>query len=74
MSETRSPSTSWAFQVGNLLGIPIRVHWTFVLLVVWVGAITVNQGDSFLVGVILTLFTDTIGFATLLGLGALFLV
>jgi stage IV sporulation protein FB len=55
MSEARTSSTPWAFQVGNILGIPIRVHWTFVLLVVWVGAITANQGNSFLVGVILTL-------------------
>ncbi|MBZ0114212.1 MAG: site-2 protease family protein [Thermoanaerobaculia bacterium] len=55
MSEVRPSTTPWAFQVGNILGIPIRVHWTFVLLVVWVGAITANQGNSFLVGVILTL-------------------
>ncbi len=55
MIDSRTPATPWAFQVGVILGIPIRVHWTFVLLVVWMGGITANQGASFLVGVILTL-------------------
>ena len=54
MTEGRGSATPWAFQVGKLLGIPIRVHWTFVLLVAWVGML-VGGGDRFLVGVVLTL-------------------
>jgi hypothetical protein len=27
----------WAFQVGTMLGIPIRIHATFVLILVWFG-------------------------------------
>ena len=30
-------STRWALQVGTLLGIPIRIHATFVLILIWSG-------------------------------------
>lgn len=30
-------STRWAFQIGTLLGIPIRIHATFVLILIWSG-------------------------------------
>ncbi|HZN54970.1 MAG TPA: site-2 protease family protein, partial [Candidatus Polarisedimenticolaceae bacterium] len=32
-----SPGSRWAFQIGTLLGIPIRIHATFVFLLVWLG-------------------------------------
>src|SRR5512143_402353 len=47
MSETRdvtkprpaasAPGSRWAFQVGTMLGIPIRIHATFLLLLIWFG-------------------------------------
>lgn len=46
MSETRDgpklpaapyPGSAWAFQVATILGIPIRIHATFFLVLVWVG-------------------------------------
>ena len=45
MSEVRVPSNSdpassgsrWALQIGSVLGIPIRIHATFLLILVWFG-------------------------------------
>jgi Zn-dependent protease/CBS domain-containing protein len=31
------PGSRWAFQIGTMLGIPIRIHATFVLLLLWIG-------------------------------------
>ena len=41
----------WALQVGRIFGIPIRLHATFVLLLVWVALLTARSGESFLRGV-----------------------
>ena len=33
-----APSGSrWAFQIGSMLGIPIRIHATFLLILIWFG-------------------------------------
>ena len=41
----------WALQVGRIFGIPIRLHATFVLLLVWVALLTARSGESLLRGV-----------------------
>lgn len=41
----------WALQVGRIFGIPIRLHATFVLLLVWVALLTARNGESLLRGV-----------------------
>lgn len=32
-----APGSRWAFQIGTMLGTPIRIHATFVLLLIWFG-------------------------------------
>lgn len=57
-SEAGEAGSPWAFRVGTALGIPIRLHFTFLLLLVWFGVRAVQQGETFLsgVGFILLLF------------------
>ncbi len=43
---------SWSIRVG---GIPIRIHFTFILLLLWFGAISASQGDGFFGGVVFLL-------------------
>ena len=38
--------SGWSLQVGTALGIPIRVHFTFALLLVWFGATSAGNGDD----------------------------
>jgi Zn-dependent protease/predicted transcriptional regulator len=38
-----------------MLGIPIRIHATFLLLLLWIGTISSREGDGFLTGVIFML-------------------
>jgi len=44
-----------AFRIGTVLGIPIRIHFTFVLILLWAGAGSANVGEGFLVGVVFIL-------------------
>lgn len=37
---------SWSFQVASALGIPIRIHVTFVLLLAYIGVVSVTHGES----------------------------
>ena len=46
---------TWSMRVGSLLGIPIRVHFTFVLLLLWFGTVSSGQGQGFLGGVVFML-------------------
>ena len=43
------PRPGWAPQIGTILGIPIRLHATFVLLALWL-AITAGRSDAGLLG------------------------
>jgi Zn-dependent protease/predicted transcriptional regulator len=36
----------WSFQIGKLFGIPIRVHFTFLLLLLFIGIAGFKQGGS----------------------------
>ncbi|MCB9377203.1 MAG: site-2 protease family protein [Holophagales bacterium] len=63
MSEPQRPSRNpsparaggWSLRVGSALGIPIRIHFTFLLLLLWFGAVSASQGEGFLGGVIFLL-------------------
>jgi stage IV sporulation protein FB len=46
---------TWSFRIGSLLGIPIRVHFTFLLLLAWFGSLSSEQGRGFLGGVVFLL-------------------
>lgn len=46
---------TWSMRVGSLLGIPIRIHFTFVLLLLWFGTVSAGQGEGFLGGVVFML-------------------
>jgi stage IV sporulation protein FB len=37
---------AWAFQIGTVFGIPIRIHLTFVLLLFWFGFAATTRGES----------------------------
>jgi stage IV sporulation protein FB len=45
----------WALQVGRIFGIPIRLHATFLLLLVWVALLTARSGESLLRGLVFLL-------------------
>jgi len=45
----------WSFRVGTLLGVPIRVHVTFLLLLFWFGAVSADSGQGYLRGVVFLL-------------------
>ena len=40
------PPSIWALRIGTIFGVPIRVHFTFVLLLVWIGWAARAQGRS----------------------------
>ncbi len=48
----------WTLRVGTLAGIPLRIHLTFFLLLLWFGRVWQEQGQGFLggVGFLLVLF------------------
>jgi Zn-dependent protease/predicted transcriptional regulator len=39
-------STGWALEVGKAMGIPIRIHFTFLLLLAWFGFTATTRGES----------------------------
>jgi stage IV sporulation protein FB len=47
--------TPWSIRVGALAGIPIRIHLTFFLLLLWFGNVSSDQGEGFLGGVVFML-------------------
>lgn len=51
----RSRRPSLSIPIGTLFGIPIRAHWTFPLVLFWVGALTAEQGQGFAIGAVLTI-------------------
>ena len=53
MSDPRA--AAGAFRIGTVFGIPIRIHFTFLLLLVWWGAGSANAGRGFLDGVVFIL-------------------
>ena len=44
-----------AFRIGTLIGIPIRIHFTFFLLLLWFGMASSSSGEGFLSGVVFIL-------------------
>ena len=53
MSDARA--AAGAFRIGTVLGIPIRIHFTFLLLLIWWGAGSAQAGRGFLDGVVFIL-------------------
>ncbi len=53
MTETRL--SGGAFRIGTVLGIPIRIHFTFLLILLWYGAGSASAGRGFLEGVVFIL-------------------
>jgi stage IV sporulation protein FB len=41
-----SESSAWAIQIATVLGIPIRIHLTFVLLLFWFGFAASSRGEN----------------------------
>lgn len=44
-----------ALRVGVALGIPIRIHFTFLLLLVWFGTVSAGTGEGFVNGIVIML-------------------
>lgn len=47
--------SAWSFRVGTLLGVPIRIHVTFLFLLVWFGSASHESGGGYLDGVVFLL-------------------
>ncbi len=45
-SAPESRGSGWSLQIGTALGIPIRIHLTFLLLLLWFGFAATARGDS----------------------------
>jgi Zn-dependent protease len=58
MGSTSSRQSGWSLQLGSVLGIPIRVHFTFFLLLIWFGFLSAKSGGNpaLAVGFLLLLF------------------
>lgn len=41
----------WSIRIGKLFGIPVYIHLTFLLLLVWIGVLSWRQGESIAAGV-----------------------
>ena len=69
--QAQSPASRWSFQVATLLGIPIRVHVTFLILLVWFGtmAAATNQDVgselAFVIGVFACVVLHELGHAAM---------
>jgi len=50
-----SAASSGSLRIGTALGIPIRIHFTFLLLLIWFGTLSAGRGEGFLGGVVFLL-------------------
>jgi Zn-dependent protease len=50
-----SGTGSWSLLLGRVFGIPIRVHFTFVLLLIWFGMAGSSAGGTFVMAVVFLL-------------------
>lgn len=55
MRGSAAGESPWSIRVGALAGIPIRIHLTFFLLLLWFGNVSRDQGQGFLGGVLFML-------------------
>lgn len=53
----RPQENAWALRIATVSGIPIRLHFTFLLFLVWVGLAGRNGGSGLSVGYVLAIFT-----------------
>ena len=53
MSDARA--AAGAFRIGTVFGIPIRIHFSFLLLLIWFGVGSAQVGKGFLDGVVMIL-------------------
>jgi Zn-dependent protease/predicted transcriptional regulator len=44
--EAETSGSGWALQIGRVMGIPIRIHFTFLLLLLWFGFAATTRGES----------------------------
>lgn len=42
----------WSLRIGTLLGVPLRVHLTFLLLLLWFGKVSEGMGRGFFGGIV----------------------
>jgi Zn-dependent protease/predicted transcriptional regulator len=50
-----SGGSPWTLSLGRISGIPIRIHLTFFLLLLWFGTVSAQQGEGFVGGVVFML-------------------
>ncbi|HXV12721.1 MAG TPA: site-2 protease family protein [Candidatus Krumholzibacteria bacterium] len=50
----------WSIRIGALFGIPVYIHLTFLLLLVWIGVLSWREGESARAGLEGVLFISTI--------------
>ncbi len=52
----RPPENAWAWRIASVAGIPIRLHFTFLLFLLWVGLAGRHGGSSLGIGFVLAIF------------------
>lgn len=52
----RPQENAWALRIATVAGIPIRLHFTFLLFLLWVGLMGRNGGSGLSVGYVLAIF------------------
>lgn len=52
----RPPDNAWAWRIASVAGIPIRLHFTFLLFLLWVGLAGRHGGSGLGVGFVLAIF------------------
>lgn len=45
--ETDRTSMKGAFQIARIFDIPVKIHWSFILIFVWIGSIAYQNSDRF---------------------------
>jgi Zn-dependent protease/CBS domain-containing protein len=52
----KAPESAWSLRVAKVSGIPIRLHFTFLLLIIWLAVSGIGSGGAGMVLVVLGLF------------------
>lgn len=52
----RPPENAWAWRIASVAGIPIRLHFTFLLFLLWVGLAGRHGGSGLGIGFVLAIF------------------
>jgi Zn-dependent protease/predicted transcriptional regulator len=55
-SQDNQPPSPWSFQIAKVVGIPVRVHFTFILFLIWIGWSSQSRGGWSWVALVCAVF------------------